>query len=188
MSKSEKTTSSKMSTVLEYEEDLYREMFTNESALLITAEGLGVERIFLNFLKLYSDSSQLVLVLNTHEADEDYFIERLKTDESTVSSIYGNEIDVHGPQSQQENKLNIQLPTRITTETHTVAERVETYLKGGCFFVTSRILVVDMLTDRVPIDLVSGLLVYNAHRVIDSCQETFILRMFRQKNKVSFQF
>lgn len=43
-----------------------------------------------------------------------------------------------------------------------------------------------MLCDRVPTDLVSGILVYKAHKIIDSAQETFILRMFRQKNKVLF--
>jgi DNA excision repair protein ERCC-4 len=184
------------SSLLEYEADLFKEMFQSESALLIMAEGLGIERIFLNFLKLYSDSSQLVLVLNTHEAEEDFFIEKLK-EENCPLSVYGKEIVSSSSSSEMpttsttstsdndEDKISIQLPTRITNETHTVAERVETYLKGGCFFVTSRILVVDMLTDRVPFDLVSGILVYNAHRVIDSCQETFILRMFRQKNKVN---
>lgn len=172
-----------LSTLLEYEVELYKEIFTNEACLLIMAEGLGIERIFLNFLKLYSDSSHLVLILNTHEAEEEFFIERLKYESGSSLSIYGNSI---GPTTSSASKeaISIQLPTRITTETHTVAERVETYLKGGCFFITSRILVVDMLTDRVPIDLVSGILVYNAHKIIDSCQETFILRMFRQKNKV----
>ena len=41
-----------------------------------------------------------------------------------------------------------------------------------------------MLCERIPIDLISGILVYKAHKIVDSAQETFILRMFRQKNKV----
>ena len=148
---------------MEYENQIYLDMFHNE-ALLIMAEGLGIERIFLNFIKLYSDPTHLVLILNTEEAEEDYFINQLKTESE-----------------------NILLPTKITTETHSMNERVQTYLKGGCYFVTSRILVVDMLTERIPIDLISGILVYKAHKVIDSCQETFILRMFRQKNKVKMK-
>lgn len=152
-----------MAVVMEYENQIYLDMFHNE-ALLITAEGLGIERIFLNFIKLYSDPTHLVLILNTEEAEEDYFINQLKNESQ-----------------------NILLPTKITTETHSMNERVQTYLKGGCYFVTSRILVVDMLTERIPIDLISGILVYKAHKVIDSCQETFILRMFRQKNKVKIK-
>lgn len=32
----------------------------------------------------------------------------------------------------------------------------------------------------------SGILVYRAHKIIESCQEAFILRLFRQKNKTGF--
>lgn len=34
--------------------------------------------------------------------------------------------------------------------------------------------------------LPSGVLVYRAHKIIESCQEAFILRLFRQKNKTAF--
>jgi len=104
------------------------------------------------------------MILNTHESEEQYFQKKLK----------------------ESKDLDLVMPVKITTDTMSLNDRSEAYLKGGCFFVTSRILVVDMLCDRVPIDLISGILVYNAHTVIDSCQETFILRMFRQKNKVIF--
>ncbi|CAF0763664.1 unnamed protein product [Brachionus calyciflorus] len=152
-----------MDALLEYENQIYLDMFHND-ALLVMAEGLGIERIFSNFIKLYCDPTNLVIILNTHEAEEQYFTNKLKGD-----SI-----------------LEYEHLTKITTETHSQNERSQVYLKGGCFFVTSRILVVDMLTDRIPIDLITGILVYNAHKIIDSCQETFILRMFRQKNKKGF--
>ena len=38
------------------------------------------------------------------------------------------------------------------------------YLKGGVLFVTSRILVVDLLKRQCPAESVSEILVYNAHR------------------------
>ncbi len=47
-----------------------------------------------------------------------------------------------------------------------VCFRHDVYMEGGVLFVTSRILVVDLLTNRVPIDLVSGILVYNAHKYV----------------------
>lgn len=58
------------------------------------------------------------------------------------------------------------------------------YLKGGVLFVSSRILVVDLLKDRVPISHVTGFLVSRAHTVLESCQEAFAIRLYRQKNKV----
>jgi len=60
------------------------------------------------------------------------------------------------------------------------------YMKGGVLFVTSRILVVDLLTDRLPTHLVTGIIVYRAHKIVESGQEAFILRLYRQKNKTGF--
>lgn len=37
-------------------------------------------------------------------------------------------------------------------------------MEGGVQFVTSRILVVDFLTNRVPVEKVTGILVYKAHK------------------------
>ena len=37
-------------------------------------------------------------------------------------------------------------------------------MKGGVLFITSRILVVDLLRRQCPVDKVAGLLVFNAHR------------------------
>lgn len=48
---------------------------------------------------------------------------------------------------------------------------------------TSRIFVVDLLTEKVPLDLTTGILVYRAHKILESCQEAFILRLFREKNE-----
>ena len=86
------------------------------------------------------------------------------------------------------------------------------YLHGGVLCITSRILVVDLLKKLCPVDKVAGILVCSAHRcattpltpshphtltpshavllfpsgrVTDSSTEAFILRLFRQGNKVS---
>jgi DNA excision repair protein ERCC-4 len=106
-----------MSILLDYENQLFQDIFQND-ALLIMAKGLGIERIFTNFIKLYSDPSHLVIILNTHEAEETYFINKLKS----------------------AKELDMIIPARITTETFSLNDRTEAYMKGGCFFITSRIL------------------------------------------------
>jgi DNA excision repair protein ERCC-4 len=58
------------------------------------------------------------------------------------------------------------------------------YLSGGVHFITTRILVVDMLKNRIPIDKITGFIILRAHKVLESCQEAFALRLFRQSNKV----
>ena len=69
----------------------------------------------------------------------------------------------------------------ITSDT---VHRESLYLKGGVLFVTSRILVVDLLKKTCPVDKVAGLIVLHAERVTDESCETFILQLFRQDNKV----
>ena len=77
-------------------------------------------------------------------------------------------------------------PTAAINNEYSGAERDELYNAGGVIAVTSRILAVDFLTDRVPADKVTGLVVWDAHRVSETSSEAFILRLFRQKNKVGF--
>ncbi|KAF8363137.1 xpf-1 [Pristionchus pacificus] len=60
------------------------------------------------------------------------------------------------------------------------------YLEGGVQFITSRILLVDFLCGRVPVENVAGIVVYRAHQVLTSFQESFILRMFREKKRGGF--
>ncbi|KAJ3123807.1 hypothetical protein HK100_011478 [Physocladia obscura] len=73
----------------------------------------------------------------------------------------------------------------LTNETTSSARRLR-YLKGGTVAVSSRILVVDLLNNVVPISLVSGVIICHAHKITESSTEAFILRLIREKNKVAF--
>ncbi|XP_004604386.2 DNA repair endonuclease XPF [Sorex araneus] len=149
-----------MAPLLEYERQLVLELLEADG-LVVCARGLGADRLLYHFLRLHSHPACLVLVLNTQPAEEEHFINQLKLD-----------------------GVN-HLPRRVTNEIASNS-RYEVYTQGGVIFATSRILVVDFLTDRIPSDLITGILVYKAHRIIESCQEAFILRLFRQKNKRGF--
>ncbi|CAG5099574.1 Similar to Ercc4: DNA repair endonuclease XPF (Mus musculus) [Cotesia congregata] len=103
----------------------------------------------------------LVIVLGTIDYDEKYFIDRLKT-------------------------MNVKTLPKIVTAQNTSNEREIMYLEGGVLFISGRILVVDLLKNRVPLNLVTGILVYRAHGILNSYQEAFALRLYRQKNKTGF--
>ena len=45
---------------------------------------------------------------------------------------------------------------------------------------------VDLLKKRIPIELITGVVVLRAHQIIESCQEAFALRLYRQQNKTGF--
>ncbi|KAI3409769.1 hypothetical protein GPALN_006145 [Globodera pallida] len=141
--------------LLQYEQDLMIDTFIDD-VLFITAKGLGLERIFFNHLHLYSDSNFTVLVLNTTPDDEHFFLERLRI-------------------------LNPDCPPKLITADVASRNREDIYRSGGVQFVTSRILMVDLLTNRVPFDCVIGILVFRAHEVLSGFQESFVLRLFREK-------
>ncbi|XP_049615139.1 DNA repair endonuclease XPF [Syngnathus scovelli] len=146
--------------LLEFETEMFLNLFSSDG-LLVVAEGMGIDRILLQFMRVYSEQGSLVLLLNTTTPEQEYFTEQLRVEGVT------------------------HLPRTVTSEVQGT-ERYNVYTEGGVLFVTSRILVVDFLTDRIPANLISGILVYRAHKIIESCQEAFILRLFRQKNKTGF--
>lgn len=45
---------------------------------------------------------------------------------------------------------------------------------------------VDLLKKRIPIERITGIFVLQAHTVLESCQEAFCLRLYRQHNKTGF--
>lgn len=65
-------------------------------------------------------------------------------------------------------------------------EREKVYLSGGIQFISTQVLVIDLLKGRVPAELITGIIVLRAHQIIESCQEAFALRLYRQKNKIGF--
>ncbi|KAM9716407.1 DNA repair endonuclease XPF [Menidia menidia] len=146
--------------LLEFETEMFLSLFGCDG-LLVVAEGMGIDRILLQFMRVYSEKGSLVLLINTTTPEQEYFTELLRVEGVT------------------------HLPRTVTSDVQS-AERYNVYTEGGVLFVTSRILVVDFLTDRIPAHLISGILVYRAHKIIESCQEAFILRLFRQKNKTGF--
>nr|XP_031840171.1 DNA repair endonuclease XPF isoform X1 [Nomia melanderi]XP_031840172.1 DNA repair endonuclease XPF isoform X1 [Nomia melanderi]XP_031840173.1 DNA repair endonuclease XPF isoform X1 [Nomia melanderi]XP_031840174.1 DNA repair endonuclease XPF isoform X1 [Nomia melanderi] len=146
--------------MLEYETQMFLEIL-HEDGLVVAAKGLGIEIVFANLLRAHIDPGNLIIVLGTTHHDEQYFIDLLR-------------------------KLGVkQLPRSVTSECPS-DERELMYLEGGALFLSGPILVVDLLKNRIPLNLVTGILVYRAHNILTSYQEAFALRLYRQHNKTGF--
>ena len=50
--------------LLEFETEMFLSLFGSDG-LLVTAEGMGIDRILLQFMRVYSEEGSLVLLLNT---------------------------------------------------------------------------------------------------------------------------
>ncbi|XP_034490838.1 DNA repair endonuclease XPF [Drosophila innubila] len=104
-----------------------------------------------------------------------------------VYSDAGNLLLVINSSDWEEQYYKTQLDSKYVHEVaNTATERERVYLEGGLQFISTRILVVDLLKQRIPIELITGIIVLRAHSIIESCQEAFALRLFRQRNKTGF--
>lgn len=113
--------------------------------------------------------------------------------EPKVTSVAGpSETDfASAPPYQNVEAINEQhaaellMPYDVTNEV-SAAGRIELYRSKPCLFVTTRILVVDMLNARIQGQHIAGMIVMNAHRVTDSSGEAFAVRLYRTANKHGF--
>lgn len=126
------TTTRSTAKMLSFENQMLLDSISSDS-LTVAAKGLGVERVFQSLLRVYSDPGNLVIVLGTRDNEEEYFMKNLG---------------------------EVKIPPKKITAEISVSERQKVYLAGGVLFMTTRILVVDMLTDRLPVHLVTGILIF----------------------------
>lgn len=55
--------------LLEFETEMFLSLFGCDG-LLVAAEGMGIDRILLQFMRVYSEQGSLVLLLNTSTAEQ----------------------------------------------------------------------------------------------------------------------
>uniref|UniRef100_A0A0K8UYR4 DNA repair endonuclease XPF n=1 Tax=Bactrocera latifrons TaxID=174628 RepID=A0A0K8UYR4_BACLA len=112
---------------------------------------------------------------------------RVVTNILKVYSDPGNLVIVINFSDWEEKYYKAKLEHKYVHEVATTAtERERVYLEGGIQFISTRILVVDILKNRIPIELITGMVVLRAHTIVESCQEAFALRLFRMRNKTGF--
>ena len=75
------------------------------------------------------------------------------------------------------------LPTFLTSESGQAQDRAAMYRRGGIFVVTSRILIVDMLTRVVDANEIECFLVAHAEKVSEQSTEAFILRIYKTQHR-----
>lgn len=140
-----------------------------EDALVILARGLGLLHIVSNLLHSYDAAgNSLVIVVGAEERENDWIGEALA--EHYIIS-----------RTPMARGLKV-----ITTDKATVPMREKMYAEGGVVSVTSRILVVDLLSKLLDPETVTGLVILHAEKVVATSIEAFIVRIYRQFNKLGF--
>ncbi|PSS03224.1 DNA repair protein [Coniella lustricola] len=158
----------KLSLPLEYQQALFQEL-RSEDELVILARGLGLMRLVTNLLHSYDAAgNSLVLVVNAEDRENNWI---------------GEALAEHAAISMSPRARGL---TVVNTDYTNVGAREKMYATGGVFSITSQILVVDLLTNLLNVDKITGIVLLHADRVVATSLEAFILRIYRQKNKAGF--
>ena len=141
----------------------------SEDELLILARGLGLLRIVTNLLHSYDAvGNNLVVVVGADERENGWIGEAL-AEHAAISRT---------PAARGLSSIN--------TDTVSVGTREKMYSRGGIFSITSRILVVDLLSKLLNPETVTGLVVLHSERIVATSIEAFIIRIYRQMNRAGF--
>lgn len=152
----------------EYQQSLFQELRA-EDELVILARGLGLMRLLTNLLHSYDAAgNNLIVVVNAEDRENNWIGEALAEHAAISMAPLARGLTV------------------VNTDYTNVGAREKMYASGGIFSITSRILVVDMLTNLLNVEKITGIIVLHADRVIATSLEAFVLRIYRQKNKVGF--
>lgn len=162
-----------MADLLPFEQEMLFDV-RGENCLCITSKGIANDRLLANLAFAYSDTNLLVFIIGTDPQEEDSIIHKVQLYQAQRSMPENSTADT------------FIAPRQVISDTTKVSSRRDFYLKGGVIFVTTRILIVDMLKKRIPYESVTGIVVANAQRVLKDCHLAFILRLFRMNNRVGF--
>ncbi|KAI9725732.1 MAG: hypothetical protein M1828_002615 [Chrysothrix sp. TS-e1954] len=158
----------KLSLPLEFQQNIFREL-REEDELVVLARGLGLLRIVTNLLHSYDAAGGNLIILVGADERENGWI--------------GESLAEHAAISMAPKARGLDL---VQTDLMTVGTREQKYSKGGIFSITSRILIVDLLSGLLDPTTITGMVVMHADRIVATSMEAFILRIYRQKNKTGF--
>lgn len=145
--------------LMPWQREIFQDWLTSPSnTLAILGRGLGARRILEEAFGLYASPSQLVVLLNV---SQDY-IEGIRRKWSMG----------------EESLLPHLLIKWVDAGT---VKRQEAYAGGGILAMTCRVLLTDLLCNRVPIDRLKGCLVADAHLVLPDSTEAFVLHLLREQ-------
>ena len=135
---------------LEFEDDMLRQV-VHEDCLVVVSKGIGMERLMIKIMVTYTEPEHIVLVIGSESDLETYIIRHFEGLDTPVNRL-----------------------PRVVSASISISAREKMYIEGGVLFISSTILVMDLLVDRVPLESVAGIIVCDAHKILESNQDSFI--------------
>ena len=145
--------------LLGFERQLLSDLL-EEDALCIVGSGLGWHKYVAVLLRMHRVAADKVLLIIGANPPQ--------------RKLLSAELIHHEPAAEPILEITNEVPA---------IERIDYYNSSRCCFVTTRILVVDLLSSRAQANRIAGFIVLNAHRVTDESGEGFAVRLYRQGNR-----
>nr|GMD94214.1 DNA repair endonuclease UVH1 [Ipomoea batatas] len=156
--------------MVQFHEHIVTELLEDENGgLVVLSAGLALHKLISSLLLLHYSSQGSLLILSATPSQRLAIVRNLE-----IALQYGSSV----PSTSEVPNL----PSEITSDLP-AHQRLSLYTSGGAFFITSRILIVDLLTHRLPTTAVAGILLLNAHSLSDTSTEAFIVRIIRSTNR-----
>ncbi|PQM40789.1 DNA repair endonuclease UVH1 isoform X2 [Prunus yedoensis var. nudiflora] len=130
----------------------------NGSGLVIVSAGLCLPKLISTLLLLHTPSQGTLLILSPHQPS---FKSQL------LHHFHPNPIP----------EISADLPSH---------HRHSLYTSSNVYFITPRILIVDLLAKKLPTSQIAGLIIPTVHSLTETSTEAFIVRIFRSLNKTAF--
>ena len=180
-----------------YLAEIFGELY-HEDGLVVLGRGLQANMLLAAFVRFYADTQEGHWAIVQEEEQQ-----KRQEEKMANNARHGRRLRplvlVLGLSRETERSTLLEiltswgtppemLPTILTNESGSSAERASLYKAGGVFVVTSRILIVDLLTSVIQAKDIDGILVANAEQVVEASTEAFILRIIQsQRQLFSFE-
>ncbi|QLL34792.1 hypothetical protein HG536_0H01670 [Torulaspora globosa] len=166
---------------LSFQRQVVENVLVADDPLVVIGKGLCMIVIVANLLHVLGTPTRingiskrsLVLVLNAKPSDNIHISDELQ--ELSALSSFEN------PQDEEPRPFHV-----INADSQTLEKRRQLYLSGGIFSVTSRILIVDLLSGVLHPNKITGIVILNAESLKEYSNESFILEIYRSMNKWGF--
>ena len=150
---------------LQFEQNLLKQIDKAHNWFWVLARGLGIHRIVAHFLadlterlRLNPEGNKPYLVFLLHFQDEELLDIAWEYEYLNIKKV-----------QEGQNKL-----------------RGSQYLKGGIFAVTPKMLILDLLSKKIPACIITGIIMTQAQKVIPMSPENFLMKIYRKENSTGF--
>ncbi|KAE8651467.1 DNA repair endonuclease UVH1 [Cucumis sativus] len=154
--------------MVQFHEHIITELLEDSNGgLVIISSGLNLAKLVSSLLFLHSPSQGTLLLVSPSSHSQLslksqilFYLNRHQSDPLTFPSEISADLPAH--------------------------HRLSLYSSGSSFFVTPRILIVDLLTHKLPTSNIAGLIILNAHSLSETSTEAFIVRIIRSHNRNAY--